>query len=199
MNDKSILLKKIHEALSIRDTLKKNLEDRENDLVNIEAHIQAFNTILYGKNKKEIETYNVVPNYHITTFPIFLKNNKHILSVFSIGVPTKFPLKSKKLEQIFYTVGYKSKRLYYKYKGYPDVDDDYIIYNCRTLYEDNHLIFEIKTDDGLTIKGDGRTVFEEFRSLMIYPFEYTTTEEFFGMCSEEVNLLIRDKYDLGIN
>ncbi|EEQ81829.1 hypothetical protein NCER_101582 [Vairimorpha ceranae BRL01] len=197
MTDKAFLLKKITESLQNRDILKKKISARKKDLVNIESHIQGFYTVLYGKQLKEVETYNVVPNYHITSFPIFLKNNKHILSLFSIGVPTKYPVKGSKLVNIFYTVGYKSKRLFYKYKSHPVLDDNYIVYHCRTLYEKNYLIFEIKTDDGFSLKGDGRTVWEELKNAVAFPLEYPTTEDFFGMCSEEVVSLIRSKYDLG--
>lgn len=201
MNEKTILLKKIDDALSTRDVLKKKLKDRSDDIINIESHIQGFYTILYGRNNSEklknIENYNCVPNYHINKFPVFIKNSKYILAIFSIGVPTKYPVKGTKLDKIFYTVGYKSKRLFYKYKGHPDMDDKYIIYHCRTLYDNNYLIFEIKTDDGLLICGDGRAVLEEMKNILGFKFDYKTTEEFFGMLNEEVNVLITDKYDLG--
>jgi hypothetical protein len=201
MNDKTILYKKIDEALTARDHLKKKLEDRGDDILNIEPHIQGFYSILYGKRHtdkhKNIELYTCVPNYHINAFPVFIKNSKYILAIFSLGVPTKYPVKGTKLDKIFYTVGYKSKRLFYKHKGYQNMDDNYIMYHCRTLYENNRLIFEIKTDDGLCITGDGRSVLEEMRNILGFKLEYKTTEEFFGMCNEEVNALIKDKYDIG--
>ncbi|EQB60745.1 hypothetical protein NAPIS_ORF01686 [Vairimorpha apis BRL 01] len=142
---KKISISKIEEALEIRDKINKKINSADDEILNIEAHIQG------------------------------------ILSAY----------------KVFYTVGYKSKRLYFKHRHHPIMDDDFIIYHCKTLYDNNILVFEVKTDDGLFLCGDNKTVYTELKDLVNFPFAFGSLEEFFGMMYDETINLIKEKYDLG--
>lgn len=197
---KKNIISKIEEALEIRDKINKKINSADDEILNIEAHIQG---ILSACTKEKKENFalkpatSFIPNYHINNFPLFIKNIKYILAIFSIGVPTKYPLRGNKIDKVFYTVGYKSKRLYFKHRHHPIMDDDFIIYHCKTLYDNNILVFEVKTDDGLFLCGDNKTVYTELKDLVNFPFAFGSLEEFFGMMYDETINLIKEKYDLG--
>lgn len=198
---KKNIIRKIEEALEIRDKINKKINSANDEILNIEAHIQGILCAYTNDSKDNVNLKPVslfIPNYHITNFPLFIKNIKYILAIFSIGVPTKFPVRGTKIDKVFYTVGFKSKRLYFKHRRHPLMDDDFIIYHCKTLYENNLLVFEVKTDDGLVICGDNKTVYHDLKELMNFPFAFGSLEEFFGMMYDETINLIKEKYDLGL-
>ncbi|KAF9762869.1 hypothetical protein NGRA_1696 [Nosema granulosis] len=195
---RAFLLKRLGKALTVRDALKKTIRQLDDDFEHVESHIRALFPLLrktktVSQSQTEIP-FVAPPSKHITNFPFFARNSKYILALYNTGVPVKCVI-AKPNPLVLYTAGYHSKRLFFKHKFHPKMDDNYIFYTCSTRMVNNRLMFEIKTDDGLYILDNKLGAHETMIGLFNGNYEFEDIEDFFGISSREFIDFLKQRFE----
>lgn len=185
-NSRAFLMKRLTKALGNRESLRKTMRQLEDEFEDVESHIRSLFPLLYKNGSKTYQpSFITPPSKHIINFPFFARNSKYILALYNTGIPIKCKIQNPH-PLVLYTTGYHSKRLFFKHKFHPKIDDSYIFYTCCTRLINNRLMFEIKTDDGLYIFDNKLGAHETMKSLFNGKYEFEDIEDFFGMSSREL-------------